>query len=131
HGRLESGAVAVVSVHGGSAPGPGDFHLKITGTEGTLTVAPTQPGLYVHWADWSVTHTAAADGTRTELAVTNDSPLPAGPAANIAVFYRELARALADGRPAHPSFHTAMRQHRVLAAIENASRTGATSVVGD
>jgi hypothetical protein len=73
-----------------------------------------------------VTH-AADDGTRTEFVVANDSPPPAGPAANIAVFYR----ALAEGRPAHPSFDTAVRQHRVLAAIENGSRTGATSVVAD
>ncbi|MEU7864024.1 Gfo/Idh/MocA family oxidoreductase [Nonomuraea sp. NPDC049141] len=128
HGLLESGAVAVVSVHGGSAPGPDGFHIKITGTEGTLAVAPTRPGLYPHWADWTVTH-AAADGTRAEYTVANDSPLPAGPAANLAVFYRELARALADGRPAHPSFDTAVRQHRVLAAIENASRTGVRQAI--
>ncbi|WP_329080301.1 hypothetical protein [Streptosporangium sp. NBC_01469] len=162
HGRLESGAVAVVSVPGGNAPGPDGFHLRITGSEGALTVAPTEPGMYLHWADWTVTR-SAADGTRAEpvvagrhtlpdapggvltsspanvparspLSVPARSPanavvsslanVPAGPPSNVAAFYLEVARAIAEGREAHPSFHTAVRQHRVLAAVENASRTG-------
>ncbi|WP_436763815.1 Gfo/Idh/MocA family oxidoreductase [Streptosporangium sp. V21-05] len=194
HGLLESGAVAVVSVPGGNAPGPDGFHLRITGSEGALTVAPAEPGMYPHWADWTVTR-SAADGTRAEPVVAGrhtrpDAPtappgdaltpppadalagppgeipasppahvradplarvpegslagplvrvpaspsarvradplarVPAGPPANVAALYLEVARAIAEGREAHPSFHTAVRQHRVLAAVENASRTG-------
>ncbi|MEU8206514.1 Gfo/Idh/MocA family oxidoreductase [Streptosporangium sp. NPDC049046] len=169
HGRLESGAAAVVSISGGNAPGPDGFHLRITGSEGALTITPTQPGMYPHWADWTVTR-SAADGTRAEpvvagrptrqdvpgdtlasppvlvpVAVHANAPMPAptpavkalahasepslanvppGPPANVAALYLEVARAITEEREAYPSFHTAVRQHRVLAAIENASRTG-------
>ncbi|MER6831337.1 hypothetical protein ABT352_35470 [Streptosporangium sp. NPDC000563] len=61
------------------------------------------------------------------LAHTSEPSLanvPPGPPANVAALYLEVARAITEEREAYPSFHTAVRQHRVLAAIENASRTG-------
>jgi len=50
--------------------------------------------------------------------------VPAGPAANIAAVYREIAQAVTEGRPAHPGFGTAVHHHRTLAAIERAAQTG-------
>lgn len=41
-----------------------------------------------------------------------------------ASLYREIGRAITEGRQAHPSFHTAVRHHRLLDAVEQASRTG-------
>jgi predicted dehydrogenase len=38
--------------------------------------------------------------------------------------YREIARAISEGRPAHPGFDTAVHFHQTLAAIERAARTG-------
>jgi predicted dehydrogenase len=133
HGRLDGGAVASVSVHGGSVSGPDGFFLKITGTEGTLAITPSPgSGPYVHWADWTIRATTI-DGT-TDLAVPDryhvvPAGVPAGPPAHVAALYREIAQAIAEDRQAHPSFHTAARHHRLLAAVERASETGTRQLV--
>jgi len=44
HGRLGSGALLSLSIHGGSAAAPGGFAITITGTDGTLTITPADPG---------------------------------------------------------------------------------------
>ena len=49
----------------------------------------------------------------------------AGPVANVAAVYQEIAQSIAEGRRPHPDFHTAAAHHRVLAAIERAAETGA------
>ena len=127
-GRLHDGAVTSVTIHGGSAPGPDGFLIKIAGTEGTLAITPAEPAHYMGWADWRI-RARAADGTATDLTVpdqyrTVPADFPAGPAANIAAVYREIGRAIAEGRQPHPDFHTAVRHHRLLDAVERASRTG-------
>jgi predicted dehydrogenase len=43
---------------------------------------------------------------------------------NVAVLYREFARAISDGRPAAPDFATAVRYHQLLEQIQRASDTG-------
>ncbi|MET7328493.1 hypothetical protein [Nonomuraea sp. NPDC005650] len=53
----------------------------------------------------------------------------AGPVANVAALYREIAPAFTGGRPASPDFHAAARHHRVLAAIERAAESGGTEPV--
>lgn len=147
HGRLESGALATVSVHGGGAESPDAFHLRIDGSEGALTAVPVQRGMYLHWGEWEITHSGAGGdpGDDSARPVAGDLTGPEGAAghsgvpeaggdvaagpANVAVLYREFALAVAAGREAYPSFHTAVRQHRVLAAVEDASRTGARQVI--
>lgn len=129
HGRLAGGAVASLAVPGGAAPGPDGFLIVVAGTEGTLRITPTVPEQYVGWADWRVELRTAA-GERATLPVpdrhrTVPPGVPAGPARNVAALYREVAAAITEGRPAHPGFHTALRHHRVLAAVERASVTGA------
>ncbi len=124
-GRLADGAVVSVSIHGGNAPGPDGFLIKIVGTGGALTVTPVEPAHYMNWADWHVRVTAA-DGTVSPRAVPEryrvvPADLPAGPQASVAALYREIAHAISEGRPAHPDFHTALRHHRLLDAIERAS----------
>jgi predicted dehydrogenase len=129
HGRLDGGAVVSVSVHGGNVAAPDEFFLKITGTEGTLSITPSPgSGPYLHWADWTINATTAG-GTATNLAVPDryrvvPAGVPAGPPAHVAALYREIAQAIAEGRQAHPSFHTAARLHQLLAAVERASETG-------
>ncbi|MEV8632127.1 Gfo/Idh/MocA family oxidoreductase [Streptosporangium sp. NPDC051023] len=126
HGLLESGATAALSVHGGGGT-PSGFQIKITGNEGALTVTPVRSSEYMHWGDWTIVH-SAPDGTRAELPLPSHHAPPGGfrgPATHIAAFYRRVAPAFAEGRQAFPSFHDAVRQHRVLAAVEHASRTGA------
>ncbi|MDF2711041.1 Gfo/Idh/MocA family oxidoreductase [Nonomuraea muscovyensis] len=127
HGLLDGGATASVAVHGGSGS-PDGFFVKLVGSEGTLTVTPPRPGTYLHWTDWDIEiggeRVAVPDSYRT---VPFDPA--AGPVANIAALYQELARAIAAGRSPYPDFHTAARHHGLLAAIERAAGTGGTEEI--
>jgi len=128
HGRLGSGALLSLSIHGGSAPAPGGFAIIVTGTDGTLTITPADPGHYPGWAEWRV-RLGGTGGATADLPVPDryriiPAGVPAGPAANIAALYREIAQAITQGRPAHPGFEVAVHHHRTLAAIERAARTG-------
>jgi predicted dehydrogenase len=128
HGRLGSGALLSLSIHGGSAAAPGGFAITITGTDGTLTITPADPGHYPGWAEWRV-RLRGTDGAAADLPVPGryrlvPAGVPAGPAAHIAALYREIAQAITEGRPAHPGFDTAVHHHQTLAAIERAAQTG-------
>jgi predicted dehydrogenase len=125
HGRLAGGATASVAVHGGNGPARYGFRLEIVGSDGALTATPAQPGTFIHWGDWDIRigeeTLAVPDAYRTVPAGVRS-----GPPANIAALYREVARAIAEGRQANPSFEAALRHHRLLAAIEE-SATGAVA----
>jgi predicted dehydrogenase len=128
HGRLVNGALLSLSIHGGSAAAPSGFAITITGADGTLTITPADPRHYPGWAEWRVRF-RGTDGTATDLPVPDryrliPAGVPAGPPAHIAALYREIAQAITEGRPAHPSFDTAVHHHRTLAAIERAALTG-------
>jgi predicted dehydrogenase len=127
-GRLDGGAVASISMQGGNAPAPAGFHLRLAGTEGTLTVVPVEPGHYSNWAAWRVRFTPVG-GPPEELAIPEGyriapAGVPDGPVANIAGLYRLFAGAIRGGQPAHPAFETAARHQFTLEAIERAARTG-------
>ncbi|MEV6932450.1 Gfo/Idh/MocA family oxidoreductase [Dactylosporangium sp. NPDC051485] len=123
HGVLTSGATASVAVHGGSGPTYGGFHLKLVGSDGTLTATPAQPGMFIHWGDWDIRIgdevLPVPDTCRTVPASVRS-----GPPANIAALYQEVAQAIVEGRQPHPSFETALRHHRLLAAIERSAADG-------
>jgi predicted dehydrogenase len=126
-GRLEGGTVASIAVQGGSAPVTPGFELRIVGTEATLLIRPAAPG-GIHITGWAVS-LSKPDGPAADLPVPERfSPLPAtvpaGPPRNVALLYREFARAIADGRPAVPDFATAVRYHQLLEKIQQASDTG-------
>jgi predicted dehydrogenase len=126
-GRLDGDAVLAVTIQGGAAAAA-HFELRIVGTDATLIVRPDATGASVHVADWDIT-ALRADGTAQQLPVpARFAPLPpavpAGPPRNVALVYRELARAIAEDRPAQPGFATAVEYHRLLDAIERASGTG-------
>jgi predicted dehydrogenase len=126
-GQLASGAVASVVVQGGSAPVTPAFEVRIVGTEATLVVRPATPG-GIHISDWSVS-ISKPDGTPADLPVPERfSPVPAtvpsGPPKNIAILYREFARAITEGRPAVPDFAAAVRFHQLLGQIQRTSDTG-------
>jgi predicted dehydrogenase len=100
HGVLESGATASVAVHGGSG-NPDGFLIKLVGSEGTVTATHIRPGTYMHWTDWNIQvngeQVKAPDTYRT----TPFDPA-AGPIANVAAVYQEIAQAIAEGRQPHP-----------------------------
>jgi predicted dehydrogenase len=126
-GMLEGGAVASIAVQGGSAPVTPGFELRIVGTEATLVVRPATPGA-IHITDWAIS-ISKPEGSTADLPVPERfSPIPAavpaGPPRNVAVLYREFARAISDGQPAAPDFATAVRYHQLLENIQRASDTG-------
>jgi predicted dehydrogenase len=126
-GRLEGGAVASIAVQGGSAPVTPGFELRIVGTEATLVVRPATPG-GIHITDWAIS-ISKPRGSAADLPVPGRfSPIPAavpaGPPRNVAVLYREFARAISYGQPAAPDFVTAVRYHQLLENIQRASDTG-------
>jgi predicted dehydrogenase len=125
HGMLTSGATASVAVHGGNGPTPGGYLLKLVGSDGTLTATPAQSGVYIHWGDWDIRIgdevLAVPDTYRTVPAGVRS-----GPPANIAALYQEVAQAIVEARQPHPSFETALRHHRLLAAVEQSAADGTT-----
>jgi predicted dehydrogenase len=132
-GRLEGGAVASVAVQGGSAPGTPGFELRIVGTEATLVVRPATPG-GIHITDWAIS-ISKPDGSAADLPVPGrfspvPAAVPAGPPRNVAVLYREFARAIRDGQPAVPDFAAAVRYHQLLDQIQRASDTGIRQEAG-
>jgi predicted dehydrogenase len=132
-GRLASGAVASVVVQGGSAPVTPAFEVRIVGTEATLVVRPAAPG-GIHISDWSVS-ISKPDGAPADLPVPGryspvPAAVPAGPAKNVAILYREFAQAITEGRPAVPGFAAAVRFHQLLGQIQRTSDTGLREDVG-
>lgn len=126
-GGLDNGAVVSLAVQGGAAPsGPG-FEVRIVGTEATLTVRPASPGA-IHITDWAIS-LSRVNGSDEDLPVPVQlipipASVPAGPPRNVAILYRVLAAAIADGRPVTPDFAAAADQHQLLEAIQTASDTG-------
>jgi predicted dehydrogenase len=126
-GQLDSGAVASVAVQGASAVSP-SFELRIVGAEAALVVRPAAPG-GIHITGWAV-QLAKPDGSVTALPVPArfsalPATVPAGPPRNVAALYRDFARAITQHTRAAPDFAVAARFHRLLAAIQRASDTGA------
>ena len=126
-GRLEDGAVASIAVQGGSAPVTPGFELRIAGTEATLVVRPATPG-GIHITDWAIS-ISKPEGSAADLPVPGRfSPIPTavpgGPPRNVALLYREFARAISYSQPAAPDFATAVRYHQLLEQIQRASDTG-------
>ncbi|MGW4246402.1 Gfo/Idh/MocA family protein [Nocardia sp. NPDC004722] len=127
HGLLAGGATAVVAVHGGNGPARYGFRLEFVGSEATLIATPVEPGTLIHWGDWDIRigdeAVAVPDGYRSVAAELS------GPPANIAALYQEVARAIAEARQPYPNFETALRHHRLLAAIERSAAEGVVSGV--
>ncbi|MEU4537708.1 Gfo/Idh/MocA family oxidoreductase [Streptosporangium sp. NPDC023825] len=123
HGLLTSGATASVAVHGGNGPIQDAFLLKLVGSDGTLTASPAQRGTFIHWGDWDI-RIGGDVLTVPDTYRTVPAGVRSGPPANIAALYQEVARAIAEDRQPHPSFESALRHHRLLAAIERSAVDG-------
>ncbi|WP_282205042.1 Gfo/Idh/MocA family protein [Kitasatospora fiedleri] len=126
-GTLENGAAASVTVHGGSGS-PDGFLIKLVGSDGTLTAVPPRPGTYMHWTDWDIRIDGEPVPVPARYRTVPFDPA-AGPVANVAAVYQEVAEAIARGRTPCPDFHTAAAHHRLLAAIERSAATGTSQQV--
>lgn len=127
-GILESGALASVHVAGVPFHGSGGWKLDIYGTEGTLTIAGGQ-------ANYSPTplKVTGAKGKEpmAELPVPDEFFLvpegtPDGAPFNVAQAYVRYADGVHSGQPVDPDFDLALRRHRMMAAMEQASTEGRT-----
>ncbi|MGE0136010.1 MAG: Gfo/Idh/MocA family protein [Dehalococcoidia bacterium] len=123
-GTIEGGALVSAAIKSVPAVGTG-FRFEVQGSEGTLRVTSTggaQMGdLYLE---------GAQHGERAlheiPLEVT-DRWVPdtlSGPPLNVAQLVRRLGNAINGGGPAHPDFGHAVRRHRFLDALEEASMSG-------
>ncbi|MFI6365989.1 Gfo/Idh/MocA family protein [Nocardia sp. NPDC050630] len=128
HGVLASGATTSVAVHGGNGPARDGFRLELVGSDATLTATSAQPGTFIHWGDWNIRigdeALAVPDTYRTVPA-----SVQSGPPANIAALYQEVAQAITEARQPHPNFETALRHHRLLAAIEQSAADGMVQAI--
>jgi predicted dehydrogenase len=126
-GRLRSGAVLALACHGATPAAAPRFTLRIIGSKGALVAEPAQLGYAINVSEWIVTLYRGDDPAAT-LTVPADegmpATIPAGPARNIAALYRELALAVANGRPANPDFRAALGFHEVVEAISRAAERG-------
>lgn len=121
-GKLKSGAV--VSAHVGAIPWHGSgLTVQVYGREGSLvyrSAAGAQPRL---------------EGAKRSDAALQELPIPAhlawvpentpkGPPFNVAQMYRRFAEAIRSGQPVEPDFDSAVKAHRLLDAIQQASDQG-------
>ena len=53
-GRLAGGAVFSLTAQGGNAAAPDGFVVRVSGTDGTLSITPRDSGHYPGWADWRI-----------------------------------------------------------------------------
>ncbi|MFN8585882.1 MAG: Gfo/Idh/MocA family oxidoreductase [Dehalococcoidia bacterium] len=123
-GMLEGGALVSAAIKSVPAVGTG-FRFEVQGSEGTLRVTSSggaQMGDLVLGG--------AKRGERAletiPLEVT-DRWVPEtlnGPPLNVAQLFRRLGNAINGGGPAHPDFDHAVRRHRFLDALEEASASG-------
>jgi predicted dehydrogenase len=119
-GALANGGAYSVHVQGG-AVGDG-FRLAIHGTDGVLVASTPVQGLQLD----ELTLQGAQRGERIAVLDVpgSNGRRPPGPAGNVCTMYMRLAAAIEAGRPAFPDFEHAVRRHRLLEALVDASDNG-------
>jgi len=125
-GTLRSGAIASVLFRG--APSRGDnLRWEINGTEGDLVLTAANGNFQV--ADVKL---EGGRGEQTKVAPIDLAPIVAASPGGLSVDfgantlrqYAAFARDLREGTRTVPDFAYALSRHKLLAAIENAARTG-------
>ncbi|WP_070157612.1 Gfo/Idh/MocA family protein [Sphingobium phenoxybenzoativorans] len=121
-GRLESGATASVFFRGGTSRGQ-NLHWEINGTEGDLVISGASGKLHI-----SPLSLRGGRGSDTDLAPIEviSEPLPEGvqefPGGNVYRLYEAIAADIRDGTQIVPDFAHALKRHRLLTAVQEASR---------
>ncbi|UOK73319.1 Gfo/Idh/MocA family protein [Ancylobacter polymorphus] len=128
-GLLQSGAPLSIHYRGGEGPGTG-FIWEINGTRGDLRV--TAANGHIQMAE--LTLEGATEGQRSferlELPAVEGEPFPAESVpGNVARMYARMAADLNTGTRTATTFDDAVGLHRVIAAVEEADRTGARVAV--
>lgn len=131
-GTLRSGAVASVFYRGGVSRGD-NLRWEINGSRGDLVITAALGNLQV--ADLQLEGAAGSESKVAPLALAAPySSEPGGLSgeigANVLRAYAHFARDLREGTRTVPDFDYAVRRHQLLAAIEEAARSGVTQRVG-
>ncbi|MEU4098717.1 Gfo/Idh/MocA family oxidoreductase [Streptomyces sp. NPDC026673] len=132
-GTLHSGAAASVFYRGAYSRGD-NLRWEIHGTDGDLVL--TAPGINgnLQVADLRLEGGRGTDDAVAPIEIPDRyfTTVPrglAGPAHNVAQLYAALATDLRHGTDTVPGFDHALNRHRLLSAIEEASRTRAAGSV--
>lgn len=123
---MHSGAVVSV-FYRGAASRAGNLRWEINGSRGDLLLTAANGNIQV--ADLMVAGGQKSAAGVEELPIpaqysASAAALPQGPARNIGYLYEQLACDLREGTRVTPDFAAALRLHRLIEAIETASRTG-------
>jgi predicted dehydrogenase len=127
-GHLANGAPFSLHYQGGEPRGLDGFVWDIHGTEGDLRVAG--PTGHTQIVPLSITGAQGKNRTLEPISVPDDGiELDDNVPGNIARVYKRLANDLRTGNRTAPNFDDAVALHRILAAIEEAARSGSRVAV--
>ncbi|MET8158570.1 Gfo/Idh/MocA family oxidoreductase [Sphaerisporangium sp. NPDC005289] len=134
-GTLDSGAALSLFYRGGFSRGD-NLRWEINGTEGDLVLTAAGVNGNLQVADLKLEGGRGADTAVAEITVPDHyfGPVPRALAAlpqNVAQTYAFLAKDVRDGTETVPGFDHALSRHRLVEAIERASRTGSVQVPAD
>jgi predicted dehydrogenase len=129
-GSLQSGAVASIFYRGGVSRGL-NLHWEINGSEGDLVMTSANGNVQV--ANLKLEGGSGDEGSLHEIVAPPEytamiPDVTAGPPSNVAQIYAQLAKDAREGTHVVPGFAHAASRHRLLGAIEAASRTGVSQV---
>jgi predicted dehydrogenase len=121
-GRLVGGAVAQVAVASVPAHGSG-FRMEVYGAEGTLVATA---GSQVQATGVRVQGARQADSQLADIDIPDrlrwiPDTVPSGTPINVAQMMRRFANGIRNGEQPQPTFADAVRNHRLLDAIERSS----------
>jgi predicted dehydrogenase len=128
-GGLQSGATASIFYRGGVSRGS-NLHWEINGSEGDLVLS--SPIGNVQVADLKLSGGCGADAEVAELVIPGPSlagGIPEAPGGNVLRLYAQFAEDIRNGTNIAPDFAHALRQHRVIAAIQKASASGQVQAI--
>jgi len=133
-GVLQSGAVASVHLKGGTSNGTG-FMFEIHGTDGDLAIVPIDPrkATYIQVSEFIV-RGAQAGKPLADLSIPESyrrvpPAVATGLPSNVAQLYMRMAEGIREGKSASPDFDVAVKRHRLLDVIQNASDTGVRQIL--
>lgn len=123
-GILTNGTAVSVFYRGGMSRGE-NMRWEINGTKGDLVI--TAPSGYTQLAELKLQGGRNQENRVEDLIVPESylgNHLPTGMPGNTARIYKQFAKDFRDGTYTTPDFAHALRQHKLLNAIETASHTG-------
>jgi len=128
-GTLRGGATASIFYRGGISRGS-NLHWEINGTDGDLVL--DSPIGNVQVADLNLRGGRGADREVSHILLpAGPQPVnvPEVPGGNVLRLYAQFAEDLRHGTRIAPDFAHALTQHRLIDAIEKASKSGQTQVI--